>query len=705
MFLDIYFNHKKYIKIIMGICESDKNSKQSHNNFSNNQIENNILQGLGNIQKQAFISGKSAPSSIENEIKINEQMKNFICKIIINNKYGTGFICKIPFPNELIFLPVLIMNKSIINKDELQRFKKLEISFDNDREEKIINITPERKIYSSQKYDITFIEIIPEIDGINKYLETNILDKSNIDNLNTNYEKESKNMSYVLQYQNGINCIESHGIINKIEGDIISHNCAKDIGGPILLFKDQKIIGINIGNGQGILLGKSIEEFYTFVTNNKISDKTIKNCIDCYYIINNGDYFNLLFDFDESHNIQIKEYIEGRKKKKFLEENINIYVDSQPIKFSYKYKSNNNQIHVKFIFKQILNDLSFLFTFCKNLETIDLYSYDTTHITNMLGMFYGCENLKSVNLSNFKSTNDINMGHMFRDCNKLKTINFPSNNYPKITPNNVEDLFLLCSSLESLDLSSFNTIKVKSMDNLFNGCSSLNSLNLSSFNTSNVVNMERMFCVCMNLKSLDLSKFNTEKVEKMNDMFFDCRSLITLDLSSFNTSNVKHMEDMFMNCYSLKVINLSSFNTINVVDMNDMFAGCSSLQSIDLSSFNTINVMNMHGMFLACNSLKSLNLSCFKTPKLENLDVMFLECGQLEHLDLSSFNTMNVNKENSIANNQMLVTSLPDPSLAFFYKNIFFGCFNLKTLNCSDNYLLKMFNQIKEFNINVMKNK
>ena len=690
----------------MGICEKDKNSQQLHNNFSNNQIENMILQGKANTQKQNFITGRPAPSSIEKEVIINEQMKKFICKIILNNKYGTGFICKIPYPNQFIFLPVLITNKSIINTDELQRFKMLDITFDNDKEEKIINITPERKIYSSQKYDITFIEIIPEIDGINKFLETNKLDKSDIENLNTNNEKdpkESKNMSYVLQYQNGINCIESHGIINKIEGDFISHNCSKNIGGPILLFKDQKIIGINIGNEQGILLGKCIDEFYTFTTNNKINDKIIKNCIDCYYIINNGNYFNLLNDFDESHNIQREEYIEGRKKKKFLEENIDIYVDSQPIKFSYKYKSNNNQIHVKYIFKQILNDLSFLFAFCKNLETIDLYSYDTTHITNMFGMFNDCENLKSVNLSNFRSTNDINMGFMFSGCNQLKTINFPSCNYPKINLTNVDHLFFYCSSLESLDLSSFNTIKVKSMNNLFNGCSSLNSLNLSSFNTSNVVNMERMFCACMNLKSIDLSKFNTEKVEKMNDMFFDCRSLIELDLSSFNTSNVKHMEYMFMGCHSLKNINLSSFNTINVVDMSCMFGGCNLLQSVDLSSFNTINVTNMTGMFQICNSLKYLNLSSFKTSKLMYLDIMFIGCEQLEYLDLSSFNTMNVIRENRLINIQ--ANSFPNPFFKFLSQNIFSACINLKTLICSDEYILKMFNDIKEFNDEVKKTK
>ncbi len=703
----------------MGICENDNNKEQSLNNLGNNRIKNNILQGKKNIIKQASIKGNPDPFSIEGEIRINEQMKKFICKIILNNKTGTGFVCKIPFPNEFILLPVLITNKSVINKEGLQSSKMLEITFDNDSYEKIISITPERKIYSSQKYDITFIEIIPKIDGINKFLETNILEKSVLEDLNLNDIKESKNMTYVLQYKNGIKCIESHGIINKIEEDFISHSCSKNIGGPIFLFLDQKIVGINIGNGKGILLKKPIEEFYIFVNNNKTSNKPIMNTIDCYYITNNDGYFNLLNDYVESHDIHIEEYMDlmnnyeekndilnkeynkGRKKKKFLEENVKIYVDSQLINFSYKYKykSNNNKIHVKFVFKQILNDLSFLFAYCNNLETIDLNSYDSTHITNMLGMFNECKNLKSVDLSEFKSTKDINMEFMFNGCKSLKIINFPSDNYPKINVTNLSDLFFSCLSLESVDLSSFNTSKVKRMNNLFNGCSSLTSINLFSFNTSNVINIERMFSSCMSLKLVDLSKFNTEKVENMKEMFFDCRTIIELNLSSFNTSNVKSMDSMFMGCHSLKIINLSSFNTINVINMSNMFGGCNSLQSVDLSSFNTINVTNMHGMFQNCTSLKTLNLSSFKTPKLIDIGIMFAECEKLEYLDLSSFNTMNVNRENKmILETPIFINPFFNDFFRLLSQNIFYGCLNLKTLKCSDKYLLQMFNDIKKLN-------
>ena len=60
---------------------------------------------------------------------------------------------------------------------------------------------------------------------------------------------------------------------------------------------------------------------------------------------------------------------------------------------------------------------------------------------------------------------------------------------------------------------------------MFLGCSSLESIDLSSFNTNNVTNMSCMFCKCSSLKSIDLSSFNTNNVTNMSFMFFGCSSL------------------------------------------------------------------------------------------------------------------------------------------------------------------------------------
>ena len=119
----------------------------------------------------------------------------------------------------------------------------------------------------------------------------------------------------------------------------------------------------------------------------------------------------------------------------------------------------------------------------------------------------------------------------------------------------------------------FNKL-LTSTNSMFYGCSSLQSIDLSSFNTINVNNMSGMFCYCSSLQSIDLSLFNTTKVKDMQDMFFGCKSLQSIDLSSFNTTNVKDMIGMFDGCKSLQSIDLSSFNTTNVKDMSCMFHNC-----------------------------------------------------------------------------------------------------------------------------------
>ena len=69
-------------------------------------------------------------------------------------------------------------------------------------------------------------------------------------------------------------------------------------------------------------------------------------------------------------------------------------------------------------------------------------------------------------------------------------------------------------------------------------------------------NTSYMYCKCSSLKSIDLSSFNTSNVKDIRGMFFGCSSLESIDLSSFNTSNVNNMDLMFYNCSSLKKDNI-----------------------------------------------------------------------------------------------------------------------------------------------------
>lgn len=113
-----------------------------------------------------------------------------------------------------------------------------------------------------------------------------------------------------------------------------------------------------------------------------------------------------------------------------------------------------------------------------------------------------------------------------------------------------------------------------------------------------------MFNDCSSLTSLDLSSFNTSNVDIMNDMFYGCSSLVNLNLSSFNTSNVRYMPNMFNGCSSLVELNLSRFNTSEVTDMDWMFYNCSSLTTVSVGSgWDMTHVQRCEEMFLQCYNI------------------------------------------------------------------------------------------------------
>ena len=97
-------------------------------------------------------------------------------------------------------------------------------------------------------------------------------------------------------------------------------------------------------------------------------------------------------------------------------------------------------------------------------------------------------------------------------------------------------------------------------------------------NTSDVTKMNLMFSCCSSLMSLDLSSFNTANVISMESMFAGCTSLMTLNLSSFNTSKVTDMFHMFYNCSSLTTIYVDDgWSTAAVTSSDNMFTYCTSL--------------------------------------------------------------------------------------------------------------------------------
>ncbi len=64
-------------------------------------------------------------------------------------------------------------------------------------------------------------------------------------------------------------------------------------------------------------------------------------------------------------------------------------------------------------------------------------------------------------------------------------------------------------------------------------------------NTSNVTNMTEMFCACTTLSSLDLSSFDTSNVTSMKKMFSGCTSFSSLNLTGFQFKDDVDVGKMF----------------------------------------------------------------------------------------------------------------------------------------------------------------
>ena len=277
------------------------------------------------------------------------------------------------------------------------------------------------------------------------------------------------------------------------------------------------------------------------------------------------------------------------------------------------------------------------------LKSIEFGSgFNTSNVTDMCRMFEGCKNLTSLNLSSFNPSNVTDMHGMFQGCNKLTNLNLSNFNTSNVQ--RMDAMFYGCSGLTSLDVSNFNTSNVVLMTRTVDTVLEYYDSYLGPIPKKNELIRFGMFAQCSSLTSLDLSSFNTSKVTDMRGLFEGCKNLTSLNVSSFNTSNVKYMDAMFKGCSSLTSLDLSNFNTSNVVSMGTvhrffynsgsagqygdyryqtnggMFENCTSLSSLDLSNFYTPNVARTYNMFYNCTHLTYLNLSNFDMSHLEDID-------------------------------------------------------------------------------------
>ena len=406
----------------------------------------------------------------------------------------------------------------VLGEEQLKIGSEIKITFNDNKKSKIIKIDGSRRIYASEKDDITILEI-KDSDKLNNY-EALEIDSNLYNNSNHFYDEYNNKNVYILHYPVGNFATFSQNIIIDIDNNNIYHKCATEGGSsgtPIINLDTLKVIGVHRGYDNF-----DKERFHNETIMKFQNDFDKENKFKC----NIGKIMKeSIINFNKEKIILTVEINEGEigqniyfLREKFADINLknsvilindNIYESK-----NYFIAKTAGIYHIKIFFKNIIQDCDGLFTFCQNITKIDLSTFDTKNVTDMSYMF------------------------------------------------------LWCSNLTNLDLSSFDTKNVTNMCGMFDGCSNLTNLDLSSFDTKNVTNMSWMFSHCSNLTNLDLSSFDTKNVTNFWGMFSYCSNLTNLDLSSFDTKNFTDMREMFYYCSKLKKKNvLLNNNDVNILNL------------------------------------------------------------------------------------------------------------------------------------------
>ena len=646
--------------------------------------------------------------------KNHNQIRKSICCIIKNNEnnnevtMGNGFF--VLAKNQNKFIPVLITSNIIISEHDFNNGINIKIILYNNNNENIIKLRNNMNHYINDEYGISIIEFNENITNIQFLeLDESILNKKN-EILNI-YNNES---IYTIQYNKEKDDIElSYGKIESIKDNYnIMHKCFSNnisIGSPILLSKNNKVIGIHIDKKEdkANLLLFPISQFLN--TLKKENPQSIKeNLINKIKIENSASN-------EESNNIHIKnqmiiEYL-NKDNPIFSETFVNNNKTKCIIKYENKIYDLKNEIEINSsneTFKIILEekenetvtDMSYMFNQIYYLKSIDITNWNTEKVNNMSGMFSQCKRFELIGIDKIITDNVINMSSMFYECyidyksfcgisswnmKKVKDISkmFMRMNLQKVpdlsnwdltSVENISGLFCENKNIEDLSFMSKwkNITKIVDISYLFSECYNLKSIpDLTNWKMTNVKNISYLFNGCINIRDIScIEKWEMPNLTKINNLFSNCEKLISIpDIKNWDTSLVDDMSYLFYNCKSLEslpdISKWKTWKTSNVENMSSIFCDCAKLTSIpDISSWETRKVKDMSNLFKNCKSLKSLpDLSNWKTSNVENISGIFYGCKNIENLpDISKWKTDNITDMSKVFSGCKNLLSFPDIS-------------------------------------------
>ena len=367
-----------------------------------------------------------------------------------------------------------------------------------------------------------------------------------------------------------------------------------------------------------------------------------------------------------------------------------------------------------------------MFQGCSSLKSLDLGSFDTSNVRDMIDMFFGCSSLETLDLSHFATAS-------------ITTELFPGKPGYELSEaaefTGMRGMFGGCSKLKSLRIDHFDTSGIgdvyveltnpdgskskKKPDNLlnsytglslmFSGCSSLAKLDMSSFDLSNTADVTGMLSGCESLAEIRTPKNLPADVKgELPTIYLDDKGTTWFELPHLSESIVLRWDEertAFFYDYTFEVGdgvftlkkakdtlqgNVSVPGSVSlggseyrVVLGRAVYQNAAKVTAISFGKGVSVN--DCRELFSGCNALKSIDLSGLDLSNVTDMSSMFSGCNALESIDLSGLDLSNVTKMSSMFSGCNALKSIDlsglDLSNVTDMSSMFSGCNALKTLN------------------------
>lgn len=213
-----------------------------------------------------------------------------------------------------------------------------------------------------------------------------------------------------------------------------------------------------------------------------------------------------------------------------------------------------------------------------NADSSRLFSYDDDS-SNLFSALTTINGLPLLDTSNCET-----MERLFRSCTELTTVDISNFNTSKVKSFHMT--FAVMNKLTKLSVAHLDTSACEDMAYMFYG-SKIPHIDFENWDVSKVKTFDHFLSGANSVNSFDVSKWDVSSCENCNAMFNDVQ-VTNYDVSNWDVSNVKVFSQMFeSNAKLTKIIGLENWDTSNGICFEDMFSDSPYLKELNLSSFNT----------------------------------------------------------------------------------------------------------------------